>query len=141
MSETAQAYQWIYATATADTSLMAAATGGVWQGNADIGVTAPYVSYGQQAGTDVLTMQAVRLFTHLLVQIKAIGPSSNYAALVTIANRIDALFKDVRNVALATGFMLSSYREQTIAYEDPQLINGAQWSHLGGLYHIDLQGS
>jgi hypothetical protein len=139
VSEIVQAFQFVDSTMRADTALMAAAVGGVWQEHADIGTVPPFAQYSQQAGTDMLTMQAVRVFTRLLLQIKAIGPASNYAALVTIADRIDALFKDKRNVTLSPGWVLSSFREQTISYGE--IINGVQWSHLGGLYHIDLQGS
>jgi hypothetical protein len=137
--EIAQAYQWVNSTMIADAALTAAATGGVWQGYADINTTGPYALFTQQAGSDVLTINAVRLFTHLLLQIKAVGPASNYPTLVTIANRIDALFGRVGPITLSPGVVLAAHREQTLAYEE--LINGAQWSHLGGLYQIDLQGA
>ena len=141
--EVSQAFAWVDATMRADSALVAAATGGIWQGFADIGVTAPYAQYSEQAGTDTITINAKRLFSRLLLQIKAIGPTgpttSGYAALVVIANRIDALFGRVGSITLSPGVMLSCYREQPLSYEE--LINGAQWSHLGGLYHIDLQGS
>ncbi len=139
MSETYSAFQWVKTTMVADSALMAAATGGVFQGYAPIGTTAPFAIVSQQVATDVLTVNAVRLFVSILLQIKAIGPANNYSALVTIADRIDALFKSVRDVGLGTGGILCCYREQSLAYEE--IINGAQWSHLGGLYHIELQGS
>jgi hypothetical protein len=143
MSETAQAYQWVASTMAADSALVAAATGGIYREYAPIDTVPPFVIVQQQAGTDMLTVNAVRLFVHLLVQIKALGPSGiggNYGALVTIADRIDALFKSVRDVGLSgSGGVLCCYREQTVAYGE--LINGTPWSHLGGLYHIQLQGS
>jgi hypothetical protein len=123
----------------ADSALMAAATGGVWTDFAPIGTVPPFALIGQQAGTDVLTVNANRLFVHLLMRLQAVGPVANYAALVTIADRIDALFKNVRSLGLPSGGVLACYREQTLAYSN--LINGAQWSYLGGLYHIELQGS
>ena len=135
------AFQWIDSEMRADTALMAAAVGGVWQGIATSGVVAPYALYNRQAGQDVMTLQAIRLWSSILMQIKAIGPAANYAALVVIADRIDALFKDRRNVGFSRGGVLACYREQEIAYEEPKLINGSAWSHLGGLYRIDLQGS
>jgi hypothetical protein len=141
VSEIAQAYQWIATTMQADSALMAVATGGVYREFAPVDTMAPYALVGMQAGTDVLTVNAVRLFTHLVLQIKAVGPSGtggNYAALVTIADRIDALFKSVRSVALPSGGVLACYREQTIAYGEE--VNGSPWSHLGGLYSIELQG-
>ncbi len=139
--ESAQAFAWIDSTCRADSALMALATGGVWQGYANIGVTAPYVLFVQQAASDVLTMNVKRLFVRLLVQIKAVGPVANYATLVQMADRIDALFGRSGPVTLPVqGGVLCCYREQALAYEEP-IINGAQWSHLGGLYTIQLQGS
>jgi len=140
--ETAQAYQWVASTMQSDAPLMVAAVGGVWREYAPVDTVAPFALVSQQAGTDMLTANAVRLFVHVLLQIKMIGPSGaggNYAVLVTGADRIDALFKSVRSVGLSSGGVLCCYREQTIAYGE--LINGQPWSHLGGIYHIELQGA
>src|SRR6266496_1339217 len=142
MSETAQAFQWVASTMQADSALMAVAIGGVYREYAPVDTVAPFALVSQQAGTDMLTANAVRLFVHVLLQIKMIGPSGaggNYAVLVTGADRIDALFKSVRSVGLSSGGVLCCYREQTIAYGE--LINGQPWSHLGGIYHIELQGA
>src|SRR6266516_1516133 len=139
MSETSLAFTWVATTMQADSALMAAAVGGIYREYAPIDTVAPFALVNQQAGIDVLTVNAVRLWTAILLQIKALGPSGtvgNYAALVTIADRIDALFKSVRSVGLGTGGVLACYREQTIAYGE--LVNGQPWSHLGGLYHIEL---
>ena len=140
MSETAMAIQWIKSTCTADTTLMAAATGGVWMDKADQGTIAPYVLIVQQSMVDTMTLTGLRLFVRGLFQIKAIGPTAQYATLVTIADRIDALFKNARSVALSpSGGILASYREQSLAYDE--LVNGIQYSHLGGLYTIDVQAN
>ena|SRR5258706_8345734 len=141
MAETATAFSWIYSLASADSALVAAATGGLFMGIADIGVTAPFMSYSRQSGADKLTLQAVRIWTDILMLIKAVGPTTGYPALVTIAGRIDALFRDVRNAQVpgGGGAVLACYREQEFAMNE--LVNGVQWSHLGGLYRIELQGS
>ncbi len=141
MSETYQAQQWVASTMQADAPLMAAATGGVFREYAPMDTIPPFALVAQQAATDVLTMNAVRLFVHILLQIKALGPSGpggNYGALVIIADRIDALFRSVRDVGLSSGGVLACYREQSVAYGE--IVNGQPWSHLGGLYHIELQG-
>ena len=144
MSETAQALQWAESTMQADSALMSIAIGGVWLSYAPIGTVPPFAIMSQQTATDVLTVNAVRLFTDILLQIKMIGPSNgivgaNFSALTTGADRIDALFKSVRDVGLGgSGGVLCCYREQIISYSE--LINGAAWHHLGGLYHISLQG-
>jgi hypothetical protein len=142
VSEIAQAYQWVSQTMAADSALVAAAAGGIFREYAPLDTVAPFVIVSQQAGTDVLTANAVRLFVSLLVQIKALGPSGqggSYGILITIADRIDALFKSVRSFGLSSGGVLDCYREQTIAYGE--LVNGQPWSHLGGLYRIELQGA
>ena len=139
MSEIAQALQWAESTMQADSALMSIAVGGVWLSFAPIGTVPPFAIMSQQAATDVLTVNAVRLFTDILLQLKFIGPATNYAAVVAGADRIDALFKSVRSVGLASGGVLCCYREQIVSYSE--LINGAAWHHLGGLYHIELQGS
>lgn len=140
MSETAQAYKFAVSAMQADSALTTAATGGVWQGFADIGTSGPYALVTRQGGQDALTLAVVRVFAHITLQIKAVGPASSYAALVTIANRIDALFKRTGPVALPDGGgLIACWREQEVAYDE--LVNGAQWSHLGGLYHLELQGA
>ena len=125
----------------ADSALMAAATGGIYREYAPLDTVAPFVIVQQQVATDVLTVNAVRLFVSILLQIKALGPSGqggNYGALITIADRIDALFKSVRSFGLSSGGVLACYREQSITYAE--LVNGQPWSHLGWLYRIELQG-
>jgi len=143
MSETAQAFQWVATTMQADSALVAAATGGIFQGFAPMDTVPPYALVAQQIGTDVNTVNQIRLFSHILLRIQAIGasgPGGNFAALVTIADRIDALFKNVRSVGLAGGGgVLACYREQPLAYNDE--VNGQPFTYLGGLYHIELQGS
>ena len=139
-SEIAMAYAWINSTCQADSALMAAATGGVWQGMADIGVQPPFTVYGRQSDIDVDTVNAVRLWASILLQIKAVGMASNWTALVVIANRIDALFGNVRSVGIPGGGVISSTREQEIAMDDPP-IAGAGWTNLGGLYRIALKGN
>ncbi len=139
-SEIAMAYAWVDSTCRADSALMAASTGGVWQGMADIGVQPPFTVYGRQSDIDVDTVNAVRLWASILLQIKAVGMASNWTALVVIANRIDALFGNVRSVGIPGGGVISSTREQQIAMDDPP-IAGAAWTNLGGLYRIALQGS
>ena len=141
MSETALALQWVTTTMQGDSTLMTAARGGIFLGLAPVDTLAPFVIVQQQAGTDMLTVNAVRLFTHIVMQIKALGPSGpggSFATLVAIADRIDALFKSVRDTPLSSGGVLCCYREQSIAYSE--LVNEQPWMHFGGLYHIQLQG-
>src|SRR5215472_6665584 len=103
MAEAAQAFQWVLSTMQGDSALTTAATGGLFQDFApDSAITnPPYVIFGSQSGTDALTMNVKRLFVRLIFQMKAIGPANNYAALVTIADRIDALFGRTGQITLS----------------------------------------
>jgi hypothetical protein len=139
MSETAQSYVWAVGRAKGDAQLVAASPGGIWQGNAPMGTVGLYVSIGQQGNTDVNTMNAVRVFSSILLLIKAVSKSSDFDNIVIAYNLIDALFKKQVNIALSPGYMLSSYREQEVSYET--LESGVQYSHLGGLYRVLLQGA
>lgn len=140
--ETYQAFVWVKSEASADSALVAAASGGIYQGLAPISVVSPFMSYNRQTGSDINTVNQVRIYTSILMQIKMIGPSSAYETLEAGALRIDALFANRRNVGLPNGGgVLSCYRESEVALEEPKPINGVQWSHLGGLYRIDLKGS
>src|SRR5258707_6471932 len=142
MSETSQAYTWVATTMQADSALMAAATGGVFREYAPMDTVPPFALVVQQSSVDVNTMNGTRLFTNKLMQIKALGPSGpggNYTALVTICDRIDALFKNVRDIGLPSGGVLACYRESEIAYGE--IVNSHPWSHLGALYRIEIQGA
>jgi hypothetical protein len=127
----------------ADSALMAAATGGIYREFAPMDTVPPYAMVQRQAGKDVNTVNGIRIKVHILMQIKAVGPSGqggNYTALEIIANRIDALFKDQRNIGLpAGGGILACYREDELAYGED--VNAQPWSNLGGLYHIEIQGA
>src|SRR5258706_3039043 len=89
MAETAGAFVWIGSEALADSQLVAAATGGIHKGLASIGVITPFMSYGRQAGSDRLTMNAVRIWADILMLIQMIGPSGSEAALEAGADRTD----------------------------------------------------
>lgn len=141
MSEIYQAYAYIVGAMKNDSALMAAATGGVWQGFAPLGTTAPYALVTKQSDSDSLTMNAVRIFAQILLQIKAVGPSSDFDTLETIAKRIDALFGRSGVTTPSTGgVVFSVYRDGEISYEE-EPAPGVQVSHLGGLYHIEIQGT
>src|SRR5258707_4886007 len=85
MSETYQAFTWIDSTMRADSLLMAAATGGVWQEFANIGTVPPFALYARQGGSDNNTPNETRLFARILMRIQAIGPTRNFPGPCTLA--------------------------------------------------------
>lgn len=100
-----------------------------------------FLVVAQDPGSDSLSGNRIRLMTRILLQIKVVGFVTSYDSLVTGADRIDALFKEAKNVALSPGSMLACWRENAIAYPDPKPPDGKQVRHLGGLYHIEMKGA
>lgn len=134
MADVASNFQWLLATLGGDSALTSDAPGGVHVGPAPVGTLTPYVQITHQGGRDVLTANAIRLMSSELYQVVAYGLSSDYAALVTVAARIDALLG--RTSAPAGGIaILACYREQQLALDE--LVGAIPWSRLGGLYRIE----
>lgn len=84
-------FQWLMSVLSVDATLLGFAPGGVWRSLADAGTATPFVILAYQAGSDVLTMNAVRLMTTHLYQVKAVGPASMNSQILSAASRIDAL--------------------------------------------------
>ena len=139
MFEAARAIQFITATLTGDAQAMAAAPGGVWEGMAPPGTPTPYYVVSHQGDGDILTANARRLGNSAVYQIVAYAPASAYPALVTAADRIDALFGRIPSTpgALPTsgGVTIEScYREQQVALSE--LVGAIQWNRAGGLFRL-----
>lgn len=136
------ALSWLYTTLTGDATLTALLSGGahgIWRAYAPPGTLPPYVIFGQQSGgNDTLTMNAVRLLTNPLYQVKCVGPASNMQPILDAASEIDNLLK--RTAGSATGGIVSvCYRESPL--ETDEIVDGELWSNVGGLYRLQLQQS
>lgn len=90
-SEVMYGIQWLVATLSADSTLAGYAPGGIWRGLAPPATTTPFVIVAHQAGTDSLTMNAFRLFSEIVYQVKAVGPASVTTQITNAAGRIDQL--------------------------------------------------
>ena len=137
MSDTiTTALTFLYATLSGDTTLMALVSG-VYQDIAPVGTVPDYVTFGiQSPGNDTLTSTAVRILSEPLALVRAIGPQADMSNLSAAATRIDTLLKLVRNDP-ATG-VLCCYRVSPFYLPEPQLVNGAPWVEIGGLYRIEV---
>lgn len=129
--------QWLVSTLGGDSTLAGYAPGGVKRSMAPVGTATPFVIVGYQAGTDVTTMNAVRIMDNLLFQVRASGPASVTASIVNAAARIDALIDGQRSQAITGGIVLCCYRDSPLQYDE--LVGGEQWSNFGGLYRIEIQ--
>ncbi len=134
------ALEWLTTTLNADSTLTGLVTGGIWRGSAPVEAVPPYVVMNFQAGSDVLTLNGVRLFDSLLFQIKAIGPGTMTTTLLLAANEIDSLLKRTSGVPLTVdglGAILACFRESPVQIDS--LVNGEIFTDLGGLYRIQIQ--
>ena len=135
------AMAWLYGALTGDatlTSLLASGAQGIWRAYAPPGTAPVYVIYGlQSGGNDTLTMNAVRLLTNPLYQVKAVGPAgSSMQSILDAASEIDNLLKRTSGT-VAGGFVGVCYREQPLSVDE--LVNGEVWSNVGGMYRLQIQ--
>ncbi len=145
ISESVRAETWIYSTLTADTG-----AGGV--NHATTGVagriyaymapatatTYPQVIYNYQGGADVMGVGPARVMNSMLYQVKVIGKSTGpvFSSIKVLADRIDTLLHAASGTT-ADSRILSCVREQSISYVE---VSGSDvYSHLGGLYRIQVQ--
>jgi hypothetical protein len=134
--EVAGALDFIKAKLASDGTLMAMLPGSIRLGMAPSGTTQPWIVLDLQANHDTLTMNAVRIISHLLFQVRVVGLAANAATLFQAAARADDLLK--RTSGTSTGSnILGCYREESILFSE--LINGVQWQHCGGLYRSIVQ--
>ena len=139
--ETIIGFRWFYSVLSNDTPLQGLAPGGVWRALVPLGTATPYVVMQlQSGGTDVTTVNGVRLMSAPLYQIKAVGPVSITDAIASAAAAIDDALggkQGIRNVSVINGLILSCIRESPL--ENDELNNGEQWTNIGGLYRLQLQ--
>lgn len=84
-------FQWLKSVLAADSTLAGYAPGGIWRALAPSGTATPFIVIAFQAGTDVLTMNAIRLFVNPLYQVKMVGPATVSTTLAAGAAEIDLL--------------------------------------------------
>src|SRR5258708_13338587 len=96
------ALEWLTTTLNADSTLTGLVTGGIWRGSAPVETVPPYIVMNFQAGSDVLTLNGVRIYDSLLFQVKVIGPGTITTTLLPPPNKINSLLK------LQSGVLISA---------------------------------
>ena len=129
-----------------DATLSGLAPGGVWRGLAPPASSTPFVVMSHQAGTDVLTMNGVRLFVSMLYLVKAVGPSSATAAVALAAARIDRLLGSppglpasgaVIVASVTEGQVYAVFREMPLMIEEAP-VAGEEYINMGGMYRMQI---
>lgn len=124
---------------TADAALVGSsgyAPGGVFRVLAPPGTEMPYVIVASHSGADVLGINADRIMSDLLFQVRVIGAASQMSQLVSANAEIDNLLGRTSGSANG-GFILACFRESPIQID--QEIAGEIFSSLGGLYRLYVQ--
>lgn len=144
MQETFRAETWLYSVLSADSGaggLNHATTGvagRIYAYVAPAGAAFPLVVFSHQGGHDVRGVGPGRIMASMLYQAKVIGKgtSANFGNIKALADRIDSLLHG-KSGATADGRVLSCVREQGISYVEAS--GSDVYSHLGGLYRIQVQ--
>lgn len=130
------AYEFIYSTLANDSALSSLAVGGVWRGLAPPKTASPFIILGFQAGSDKSTMNAVRLLSMPLLQIKACGPATMTPQVAATAAALDGLLKNTKGTIDGT-YINSCSRESPLGTETEE--NGETWTFIGGMYRLEIQ--
>lgn len=131
--ETNAAEGWMTTVLKADTALAAVVSTRVY--NTLRTGPLPCVLFQLQApGADLMVLGGTRVWTPLVYLVRGIAEQESYAGdLATIANRIDAVLHRASG-SNAAGTVFSCVRIR--AFQMPEVANGMQYRHLGGLYEI-----
>ncbi len=142
-------YFWLNQQLTADSTLMGylpSGAAGICRDLAGDGIQPPYVILAKQAATDVNTLNAYRLMSSILYQVKVVGPASMTDTLMLAAVEIDRILGGPPSLpasgpiiiqAVQVGYVLSMYREQPL--QTGELVNGKLWNNIGGLYRALIE--
>jgi hypothetical protein len=95
----------------------------------------PCVLFQLQApGADFMVLGGARVWTPLVYLVRGVAEQDGYAGdLATIANRIDAVLHRASG-SHAAGTIFTCVRVR--AFQMPEVADGRQFRHLGGLYEI-----
>lgn len=128
-------FKLLYGVLSSDATFMAAVTG-IYEVMAPTQATPDYALLIHQSATDVNAATAARIMTSLLYQVKVVGPAQDETALRAAYTRADGLLQPNGRALSNTTGTLACYREQTFSVGE--LVNGALWLNIGGLYRIEV---
>jgi hypothetical protein len=137
-NEVALGLLWLQSVLSSDATLSGLAPGGVYRAMAPPNTSPIYVIVAYQAGTDALTLNAYRMLSNLIYQVKAVGPVSSTAAIVAASKQIDVLLGGPTSGSVSGGYISACYRDGSLQIDELRA-SGEQWSNFGGLYRLQVQ--
>ncbi len=138
-SEMTLAFAWMYSTLSGDATLTGYVPGGINRAYAPVATTTPYVVMTYQSGSDGTVFGGGRAYADMLFQVVAVGPVKTISSLTSAAARIDTLLTLATQTAVTGGTILASFRTQP--YESDVLVDGEQWTSIGGDYRLFVKGN
>jgi hypothetical protein len=139
MIATAAGFEFLKGTLSADTGAGGFMTfiSALFRDLAPAGQASPWgVLQAQSPPQHLTTLDAYRVMSNGLFVVKVVGLPSDYAAMVGAMKRADTLLKRT-NGTTTDGAVLMCVGEGEIAYSED--VDGAIFSHLGGVYRLILQ--
>lgn len=105
---------------------------------APAGTPYPFVTFTILDPQDVKVVGMHQVFSRVEAQVKVVGQTTSYAPLVPVYQRVHELLEAQTNLANPQGGTVGTcHRVSGVAY--PELTNGVQYRHLGGLYRTETQ--
>lgn len=133
------AAKWIRDLLHADSALMAAAPGGIFDGPAQGNAPYPLCEILMQSSVGVIGVGGVEVMQNQLWIVRGVTEGTSYVPLAVIAQRSHALLHGARTVVVSNGTIESCTRVQQLRQQSVQ--GGRQLRYLGGVYRIYVQGS
>ena len=133
--EIAAVAEFLYDTLSADAVGVA---NRVYEDLAPRGTATPFVVFQSYLpGRDLMVVGTNRVFVDGLWIVKAVTKGLSYQPLITIADSIDQALHGEQFETKTDGYVLGCVRDQVLRY--PELNDGIEWRHLGGIYRIWVQ--
>ncbi len=129
---------WLYTSLAGDAAIAAAAVGGVHEGIAPQDTPYPYLSfqYQDRGGRDVRVVGPSRLWSDLLILVKAVVEGTDASVAEQLAADVDRVINS-KSGAAAGGRVVSCVREQPFALSPREY--GIDYRQRGGIYRLQVQ--
>jgi hypothetical protein len=133
VNEFTRATTWLYATLTTPPISGAA---GVFEHPAPEATASPWITFGQQAETDLAVIGERRVWADFLFLVRAISKGESSKALESIVDEIDSRLHRASGTT-SDGRVVASVREEVFSFAEED--HGVIYKHLGGLYRLLVQ--
>lgn len=111
----------------------------IWKDLAVQGTAAPWLTYAQHSAKDIIGAFGQRIACQPLYLVRITAPSSGYAVIQAMANRVDTLL-----TAPGVNAIVGSTIVQGVVREQPwqltEVMDNVQFKHVGGLYRFFVSG-